>query len=188
MKRILLPLILMPGAAFAHSGHATSATVLSGIAHPLGGADHLLAMVAVGLWAARFGGRAAWALPGAFVAAMVAGAVAGLTGLPLPGVEPMLLASILLIGLATALALRPSVRVAVPVVALFGLFHGHAHGAEAPAAGQLAYLAGFVLTTAGLHLLGLGLGRRLIAVGRGWLLQGLGGATALAGLGLAFAG
>lgn len=86
MKRILLPLLLAPGTAFAHAGHGGENPFLSGLGHPVGGTDHVLAMVAVGLWAVMIGGRAIWALPGAFVCAMLAGGIAGALALPLPGV------------------------------------------------------------------------------------------------------
>jgi len=184
MKRIL-PLIvlpMLPAAAFAHPGHiGHAAPFAEGWAHPLGGTDHVLAMVAVGLWAAMAADRRGiWALPLAFVAAMLAGGALGAAGLPLPAVEPMILASSVVLGLAAALALRPSLALALPAVAVFGVMHGHAHGAEGPAAGLPAYAAGFVLATAALHLAGIGLGRLGPGVARF-----LGGATALAGAALA---
>lgn len=181
MKRILLPLLMVPGTAFAHSGHAGDQLFLSGLGHPVGGADHVLAMVAVGLWAAMIGGRAMWALPCAFVSAMLAGGLLGAFAVPLPGVEPMILASIVALGVAAALALRPSLPAAVGFVALFGLFHGHAHGAEGPATGLVIYAAGFVLATMVLHLAGVALGR----IAQGPLSRLLGGLTAMAGLALA---
>ncbi|KRW94920.1 HupE/UreJ family protein [Paracoccus sp. MKU1] len=176
----ILPLLLMPTAAFAHPGHpGHAAPFAEGWMHPLGGMDHVLAMVAVGLWAATAPDRRGlWALPLCFVAAMLAGGALGAAGLPLPAVEPMILASSVILGLAVALALRPSLGFALPVVAVFGLMHGHAHGAEGPASGLAAYAAGFVLATAALHLAGIGLGR----LGAGRL---LGAATAAAGVALA---
>lgn len=190
MKRILLSasLLLLPGAALAHSGHIGGNALAAGIGHPLGGADHVLAMVAVGLWAALLGGRALPALPLAFVVAMLAGGAAGAAGMPLPGVEPMILASIVALGAAAALALRPALPHAVAAVALFGLFHGHAHGAEGPEAGLALYAAGFALATMALHLAGVGLGIGLVRLSRAALVRGLGGATAVAGLALAIAG
>lgn len=179
MKK-LLPLILMavPGAALAHGGHADTAPLVAGLSHPLSGADHLLAMIAVGLWAGTTGGRARWAMPLAFVAAMVLGGVLGANGVHLPLVEPLILASTITLGAAVALTLRPSLIAALPVVALFGLMHGHAHGTEGPASGLIAYGAGFALATLGLHLAGIGLGRLPLT-------RVLGGATAGAGLVLA---
>lgn len=179
MKRIF-PFLLMPTAAFAHPGHFDGhGAFASGWMHPLGGADHVLAMIAVGLWAATATDRRGiWALPCAFVLAMLAGGALGAAGVSLPAVEPMILASSVVLGLAVALALRPSLGVALPVVALFGVMHGHAHGVEGPATGLLAYAAGFVLATSALHLAGIGLGRLGAA-------RILGAVTAAAGIGLA---
>lgn len=178
MKRIL-PFLLMPTAAFAHPGHDGGAPFAAGWTHPLGGADHVLAMVAVGLWAATaVDRRAIWALPLAFVAAMVAGGALGAAGVHLPGVEPLILVSGVILGLAVALALQPSLSFALPVVAVFGLMHGHAHGVEGPAVGLVAYAAGFVLATGALHLAGIGLARL-------GLTRVLGGLTAAAGVALA---
>jgi urease accessory protein len=149
----------------------------------LGGADHVLAMLAVGLWAALTGGRAMWAMPLAFVGALLAGGAMGATGIALPGVEPMILASILVLGGAVALALRLPLPVALAGIAVFGLAHGFAHGAEGPAVGFAAYAAGFVLATAGLHIAGLVAGlalRRAVPVTRA-----LGALTAAAGAALA---
>ncbi|WP_026155587.1 HupE/UreJ family protein [Paracoccus sp. N5] len=171
---VLLPLAL-PGAALAHPGHADGTPFAAGLAHPWGGGDHLLAMVAIGLWAASLGGRAVWALPLAFVSAMVAGGALGAAHLALPLVEPVILASTILVGAAVALALRPPLHLALPVVAVFGLMHGYAHGAEGPGHGFAAYVAGFALATGALHLAG-------IALGRLALVRWLGAATAAAGL------
>lgn len=176
---LLAALAVLPTAALAHPGHLDGGNVFSqGLMHPIGGFDHVLAMLAVGLWAATAGDRRAiWALPVTFVAAMVAGFALGAHAVPLPAVEPMILASSIVLGLAVALALRPSLGFAIPVVALFGVMHGHAHGAEGPASGLVAYAAGFGLATMALHLTGIGLGRF------GWS-RVLGGATALAGAAL----
>lgn len=174
----------VPAAALAHSGGGGGG-LTAGLAHPVGGADHLLAMVAVGLWAAQAGGRAAWATPAAFVLALVAGAGLALAGWPLPAVEPLILASVVVLGAAVALALRPATGAVLPAVALFGLAHGAAHGLEAPAAGLAGYGAGFVLATVALHGLGYAIGRALAG---GLALRGLGGATAAAGLALVVAG
>lgn len=184
MKRILPLLLLAPSAAMAHPGHFAGLPLVAGLSHPLAGADHLLAMLAVGLCAAMAGGRALWALPLAFVGGLVAGGALGMAGVALPGVEPMIAASVMALGLAAALALRPGLALALPVVAAFGLFHGQAHGAEAPEAGLALYALGFAATSAALHGAGLVLGLRL----RPALVRGLGAATALAGLTLAMAG
>lgn len=181
---LALALAALPGAALAHAG-ADAGGLSAGLAHPVGGADHLLAMVAVGLWAAQAGGRAAGAAPAAFVLALAAGAGLAAAGWPVPAVEPLILASVVVLGAAVALALRPSLWAVLPAVALFGLAHGAAHGLEAPAAGGPGYAAGFVIATLALHGLGYGLGR---LVAGGLVLRGLGGATAAAGLALATLG
>lgn len=171
-------LALMPGAALAHEGHG--AGLAAGLIHPLTGADHLLAMLAVGLWAASLGGRAVWALPLAFVGALATGAMAGMAGLALPGVEPGILASVVVLGALAALALRLPLAVAVAGVAGFGMLHGLAHGAEVTGA-FAPYAVGFTLTSLALHLAGLGLGRWSGAA------RVLGAGTAVAGLALSFA-
>ena len=183
----LLPsalLVVMPTVVLAHEGHGSG--FLSGLGHPVGGMDHLLAMLAVGLWAAMLGGRALWALPLAFVGAMLAGGMLGLAALPLPGVEPMILASVVLLGVAAALALRLPAGWAAVAVAAFGLFHGHAHGAEGPETGLVLYAAGFALATMGLHLVGLAVGLGLNRLAAGGTLRVLGVGTALGGLSLVF--
>lgn len=179
--------VAIPGAALAHAGH-DAGTILAGMSHPVSGADHVLAMVAIGLWAAQAGGRALWAAPLTFVAAMLAGGVAGAAGLPFPAVEPMILASVILLGAAVAMALRAPLQVALPLLAAFGAAHGWAHGAEGPQAGLAAYAAGFALVTAALHVLGIGLGLALgrLAGGRGTRV--LGAVTVAAGVALAVGG
>ena len=182
MKRSAILFALLPTAALAHAGHEIARPFAGGLAHPLGGADHLLAMVAVGLWAALAGGRAVWAMPVTFVAAMLAGGALGAGGVALPMVEPLIVASSIVIGAAVALALRPSLGASLPLVALFGIMHGHAHGVEGPAQGLLAYAAGFALATAALHLAGIGLARLGPMAARL-----IGAATAAAGLALTVA-
>ena len=188
MRKLLLTVgavAVLPQMALAHAGHHDSSAFLSGLMHPLGGADHVLAMVAVGLWAAVTGGRALWALPVAFVGAMLAGGGMGAMGIGLPGVEPMILASIVLTGVLAALAWRAPLAVGVAVVAVFGLFHGHAHGTEGPASGLLTYAAGFALATMALHLAGLGFGVALNALSARMVTRAFGAGTAFAGLALA---
>lgn len=186
MKRfsIIVVATLLPQLALAHTGHNQS-QFTGGLSHPVGGADHLLAMVALGLLAAQIGGRAFWALPCTFVGTMIAGGAAGWAGLPFSGVEPMILASVVILGALVAMAVRLPLAVMLPGVAIFGFAHGWAHGAEGPAQGLLAYATGFALTTMALHLAGIGLGALLR---RGALLRGLGGGAALAGLTLGFGG
>lgn len=183
MKRLLLAAMLLPSAALAHPGHvADSGQFMHGLAHPVGGADHLLAMVALGLLAAQLGGRAVWALPLTFVAAMVAGGAMGAAGIGFPAVEPMILASVVIFGVLVAMAARLPMAVLLPMVAVFGAAHGWAHGAEGPATGLVLYAAGFALATMALHLAGIAFGRLL---SRGPEMRVLGGGTTLAGLVLA---
>lgn len=144
----------LPAAIVAAGGSGTG--FAAGLAHPIGGLDHLLAIFAVGLWAAQTGGRALWAVPAAFMSAMVAGGGLGLAGIGLPGIEFGILASLLVLGGVVALKVRPRMVAAVALVAAFALFHGHAHGAEMPdAASPAVYAAGFLLATAILHIAGI---------------------------------
>ena len=177
MKRLLSLALILPTAALAHSGH-DHGSVGGGFAHPLGGADHVLAMVALGLLAAQAGGRALWLLPVTFVAAMLAGGAAGWAGMPFGAVEPAILASVVVLGALVAMAARLPLSAAAAMAAAFGFAHGWAHGAEGPAQGLLSYALGFALATALLHGVGILAGR---AAARP-LLRAAGGLTALAGL------
>ncbi|MDO5612515.1 MAG: HupE/UreJ family protein [Paracoccus sp. (in: a-proteobacteria)] len=185
MKRLFTSaaFLMLPQVALAHPGH-DAGTLAAGIAHPLGGADHVLAMVALGVLAAQLGGRAVWQLPATFVGAMLAGGVAGAAGLPFAGVEPVILASVIVLGVLVALALRLPMAVLLAAVAVFGAAHGWAHGAEGPATGLLAYAAGFALATALLHGAGIAAARLAPAL----VLRLAGAATGLAGAALAMAG
>ena len=147
-------LALSPTLAHAHPGHA-AVDFAGGFAHPLLGPDHLLAMLAVGLWAAQLGGRARWFVPAAFVSVMTLGAALGMTGAHLPLVEQGIIASVLVLGVLIAAAARLPLAASVALVGVFALFHGFAHGAEMPAS---ANGLGFVLATAALHAVGLALG------------------------------
>lgn len=150
---------LASGPAFAHTFGAAGSGFAQGVVHPFLGVDHLLAMVAVGLWSAALGGRARWAVPAAFVAAMAFGAALGMAAAPLPSVELGIALSVLVFGLLIGFGARLPLPAGLALVALFALFHGHAHGAEAPeAAAPALYMLGFALATASLHLAGLGLG------------------------------
>jgi urease accessory protein len=184
MKRILIAtLIALPGPTFAHGLH-DSGTVLAGALHPVGGADHVLAMLAVGLLAAQLAGRALWLLPLTFVAAMLAGGGIGAAGIGFPAVEPMILASIIILGVLVALAVRLPVLALAAMVAVFGMAHGWAHGAEGPASGLGLYALGFAGATMLLHLAGIALGRLIPMIA----LRGLGAGAAALGLALAVAG
>jgi urease accessory protein len=146
----------------AHPGHHTISLhggFLIGFLHPLGGLDHLLAMIAVGLWAAQLGGRALWAVPASFLAAMLLGGFLGFGTSGIPLMEQGIAASVVLLGLLIALAIRPPLVIPILLVAFFALFHGVAHGAELPpSTGAATYSAGFLLATATLHAAGLMLG------------------------------
>jgi urease accessory protein len=163
-------LALLPTAALAHTGHAAAGGLASGFLHPLGGLDHVLAMVAVGLLAWNLGGRALWLVPLAFVAAMAAAGAIGMAGTALPLVELGIGLSVVAIGGLVALGLRLPTALAMGIAAVFAIFHGHAHGTEMdPTASGLGYGVGFVAATVLLHatgiLAGLGLGR--LAAGGG---------------------
>jgi urease accessory protein len=148
--------VLAASPAAAHVGAGAVSGFSAGFTHPLFGADHLLAMVTVGLWAGLVGGRALWAWPLAFVAVMLGGGVLGITGVSLPFVEPAILASVIVLGATAALVVRAPVPVGAALVGGFALFHGHAHGTEIPAAAAgIDYLGGFTLAT--LLLLGTGI-------------------------------
>jgi urease accessory protein len=177
-------LVAVPGAALAHPGHADVAGFGQGFAHPLGGLDHVLAMVAVGVYAAVLGGRALWAVPAAFVGAMATGAALGAAGVPMPHVEIAITLSVVALGLAVALRIGLPTLGAMTLVGLFAVFHGHAHGAEmVMEAGGPAYAAGFLLATALLHGAGLAAGL-LTARSAPRLAPMAGGAMALAGVAL----
>ena len=153
--------LVLSGAALAHPDHGEVIGFAAGFNHPVHGLDHLLAMLAVGVLAARAGGRMTWALPLSFILAMIAGAGLGLAGMATPGVEPMIAASVLVLGLLMAKAARVGVAV-IPLVAVFALFHGAAHGAAAAAGSELTgYFAGFTLATLALHAIGVAMGYRL---------------------------
>jgi urease accessory protein len=150
--------LLSPPAA-AHITHGGQGGFGSGFAHPLTGPDHFLAMFAVGLWGAQMGGRPVWTLPVLFPPIMVVGGIAGMVGVPLPGIEIGIALSILALGLSIALAWRPAEWVALALIAFFALCHGHAHGVELPRAADPAdYAIGFVLATGMIHLFGIGVG------------------------------
>jgi urease accessory protein len=155
-----LLILLAPAAALAHPVAGSAHGALHGLFHPMTGADHVLAMFAVGLWAAQRGGRDVWRLPLVFVGTMLAAGAAGMAGLPLPAVEAGIMASVLLLGAAVAFAVHVPAAAAVPAVALFAVFHGHAHGSEMPAAlSGAAYGLGFAAATTLLHAAGIAFAR-----------------------------
>ena len=183
---LALVFALAAAPALAHPDHG-AASLASGLAHPLGGLDHLLAMLAVGLFAARQPGDARWMLPTGFVLAMLAGAALSAAGIALPAVEAAIATSVLVLGVLIARLARLPLTAALPLVATFALFHGHAHHAEMGAGPALAYTLGFALATAALHLAGLGLARLLPDTRAGRLALRVGGG-AIAGAGVVLLG
>src|SRR5215469_15148453 len=151
-------LALAPTVAFAHPGHE-GAGLISGFMHPLGGVDHIIAMVAVGLLAARIGGRALWLVPASFVSAMAVAGLAGSAGVGLPYAETGIALSVVVLGMVAVFGVAIPVAAAMGLVAFFAIFHGYAHGIEMPeTVSGLAYGAGFVVATVLLHGIGIGLG------------------------------
>lgn len=155
----LLLVLLWAQTAFAHVQQGEAAGFLTGLRHPVSGLDHVLAMVAVGLWGAQLGAPAIWLLPVAFPLVMAMGAMLGLMGMPLPGIEYGIAASAIMLGAVVMFEVRPPLAAAAILVGFFAIFHGHAHGTELPP-GQsaLLYSIGFVMATGCLHAAGIGIG------------------------------
>lgn len=170
------------GGALAHAGHGVADGFLSGFVHPLLGWDHLVAMVAVGLWGAFLRAPAIWLLPVVFPLVMACGAALGVLGVPLPAVEAGIALSGVVLGLLVAFAVRLPLLVAIVIVAVFAIFHGHAHGAELPeAVNPFAYALGFVLATGLLHLAGIAFGTLVRWPAGTWLVRAGGVAVAAVG-------
>ena len=198
MRSLLKPvalagLVFLAGAApaFAHLSPEEHGSFMAGFTHPLFGLDHILAMVAVGLWAAMIGRRAVYLVPLSFVGTMAVGFLLAFTGIELPFVEPAILASVIALGLLIAAAVKLPTEIGMVVVGIFALFHGYAHGGEIGAATHVAYGLGFAVATSLLHIAGIGLG---LVVGAGIVMprktgqavtRVLGGAAAALGIGLA---
>ncbi len=156
---LLCALLLSTQLAQAHIQKGEAAGFLSGVRHPISGLDHVVAMIAVGLWGAQLGAPAIWVLPVAFPMVMAVGGMLGLMGVPLPGIEYGIAASAILLGAAVLFELRPPLVAAALLVGVFAIFHGYAHGTELPP-GQsgLLYSMGFVIATGCLHAVGIGIG------------------------------
>lgn len=177
--------ILSTGFAEAHTGAGNTMGFGHGFGHPFSGLDHVLAMVAVGLFAANLGHRALWLVPASFVSMMMIGGVLGIAGVQVPFVEVGIAVSVIVLGAAVALNFNVPVIAAMALVGFFAIFHGHAHGAEMPNdASGLAYAIGFMLATAVLHAIGIGLGLGIGTAVRNYsrrVTQFGGGVIALAG-------
>lgn len=177
-----------PAIALAHTGVGAAAGFSYGFLHPLAGIDHILAMIAVGVFACQIGGRALWLVPLTFVLFMVVGGALGVAGISVPYVELSIALSAVLLGAAIAAGIAAPLVVAMAVIGVFAVFHGHAHGAEMPgSANAFGYALGFVISTALLHLAGIGMG---ILMGRAGerrepaLIRVAGGLMTVAGLGV----
>ncbi len=186
MRKIMVMFFFLPGLALAHTGVGETTGFMHGIGHPVGGADHLLAMVAVGLWAAQIGGRALWVVPCTFVGVMIFGGVLGFSGVSLPFIEEGILISVLILGVLIAGAFKLPLAFSALIVGFFAIFHGYAHGAEMPLLITAAsYTLGFALATAALHLAGIGLGLLMPKINLPAANRFAGGAIALSGVYLA---
>jgi len=184
VRTLLVSVLALPsGPASAHAGTGLAGGFNMGFAHPLTGADHLLAMISVGLWGAVLGRPLIYALPVLFPLVMVLGALLGMFSIPVPSVELGIALSVSVLGICIALSLRAPVWAAVLIVGMFGLFHGYAHGRELPsAADPLGYSAGFVLATGLLHVCGIGVGFANERPGGAAVIRGIGGLICAAGL------
>lgn len=176
-------LLLAATPLWAHEQSGQAAGFLTGLAHPVSGLDHVLAMVAVGLWGAQLGSPAVWVLPVVFPMVMAFGGFLGLLGVPLPGTEVGIALSAILLGVMVAMEAKPPLWAAAVLVGFFGIFHGYAHGTELPEGeNALLYSVGFVIATGCLHAVGIGMG-----VAHRWnagrlALRAAGALVALAGL------
>jgi urease accessory protein len=178
--------VLVPVSALAHTGVGNAIGFTHGFGHPISGLDHVLAMVLVGVFASQLGGRALWLVPATFLTIMAAGGFLGIAGIQVPFVELGIALSVVVLGAAVAFGIKAPVAVAMGVVGMFAIFHGHAHGAEMPVdAAGAAYAFGFMAGTALLHTFGLGLGLLVGRFGeRPALVKSAGGIAALAGVGI----
>ncbi|MCB1791825.1 MAG: HupE/UreJ family protein [Gammaproteobacteria bacterium] len=188
--RQLLPLltavflVAYASAASAHEGAGVTGGFISGFLHPILGWDHVIAMVAVGLWGAFLGNPAIWILPVVFPLVMAFGGALGVVGIPIPAVETGIAASAVVLGAMVAFTVRPPIWMAAVIVGAFAIFHGHAHGTELPnAANPLAYSIGFVVSTGLLHLSGIAFGLLVRWPAGKIVVQAGGGLIALAGVG-----
>jgi urease accessory protein len=186
LRAALAALVLAPSAALAHTGVGGTQGFGPGFLHPLGGLDHQLAMVMVGMFAWQLGGRALWLVPATFVLVMAAGGLLGVSGVPLPFVETGIAVSVIVLGAIVAFGVKAPVAAAMAVVSAFAVFHGHAHGAEMPInVSGVTYAIGFMLATALLHAVGIVIGFAIGRIGKTYgktVFRVAGGGASLAGL------
>jgi urease accessory protein len=186
MRIFALILASMAGAgeAAAHPSITHSFSFAAGLSHPVSGLDHLLAMIAVGLWAALAGGRRIRIWPLAFVASMLVGGALAREGITIPNIEPAIATSVVILGIAIALLLELPAAAGAILIALFGMAHGYAHGVEAPGSGWVLYTAGFIFATAVLHLIGIAAGLFIERKAISSVPRAIGALTAAAGVAL----
>jgi urease accessory protein len=186
LSAMAVSMALMPTVALAHTGAGGTVGFSHGFMHPLTGIDHVLAMMMVGVFAWQLGGRAIWLVPSTFVLVMAVGGALGVAGIGVPFVEVGIALSVIVLGASVAFRVKAPVAIAMAVVGLFAIFHGHAHGSEMPEnAAGMAYGLGFMIATALLHLGGLGLGFLIGRIGdkRGPVfVRATGAVAAVAGL------
>ncbi|OJV05497.1 MAG: urease accessory protein [Verrucomicrobia bacterium 61-8] len=180
---LLAAALLMPSLAHAHVGVGQTYGFDHGFTHPLSGLDQICAMIAVGLWAAQMGGRAIWAVPLTFVSVMALGGLLGMMHVPVPFIETGIVISVLTLGVLIAAAVRLPLAASILIVGLFAICHGHAHGEEMPeTASGVAFAAGFILATALLHGVGIGLGIAIEKVSKPLVVRLAGAAIVLCGI------
>ncbi len=188
VKKALLILSAAQASLSAHTGVGVTDGFSAGFMHPFSGYDHILAMFAVGLWAAQTGGLAIWAVPSAFVGMMLAGAGLGAAGVGMPFVETGIVVSVVVLGLLVAGRVKTPLAAGMAIAGVFALFHGYAHGAEMPVSvGGVSYMAGFAAATVLLHAAGIVSGSALGSIGTDRAVRAGGGAIAAGGLLLALA-
>lgn len=172
---------------FAHTGEGISGGFMSGLLHPIFGWDHVVAMVAVGLWGAVLGRPAIWILPIVFPLVMAFGAALGVAGIPVPFIEAGIALSGVVLGLLIVFLIKAPLPLAAVLVGLFAIFHGHAHGTELPeAANPIAYAVGFVIATGLLHLFGILFGTLMASEAGKWAVRAGGALIALVGAAFLF--
>ncbi|MCU4652363.1 HupE/UreJ family protein [Roseibacterium sp. SDUM158016] len=184
---LAVPLLLLAAQAGAHTGEGINTGFASGFWHPILGWDHVVAMVAVGLWGAFLGAPAIWILPVVFPLVMAFGGALGVMGVPLPAVETGIALSGVILGLLIAFAVKAPIWVAAVIVGLFAIFHGHAHGTELPEAfSPYGYAVGFVVGTGLLHMAGIAFGLLTRSETGKLAVRGAGGVIALVGAAFLF--